>query len=196
VRVLVVTRLGDFQHQLTAMATAFGHDVIVPALHEPVVDALERGQCGIAVIDCDDRDCVRAALSAQSFGAQVILCGSIGGANQIEQSAAALTERCFSLPELTADRFGTLLTRAAEAWIMSRAIRFTDRRGQRWYVREVRTSILGHVTPSLEFVHPWQPNGGGHYARRVWAFPTNWRQCHASELEALCEGPAGRPEAR
>jgi DNA-binding NtrC family response regulator len=192
-RVLVLARDQITQDFLVALIDAAGHESIAASVLEPVVEALERVQSAVALIDLDVRDVDRAVAASQSFGAQVILFSSSRDAREVAEAAARFGVPYFAAP-IDSTRFAELLAQAAQAWTESRSIRFVDSQGRRWYVRELaENQLTGHRARSLMFVKPSQ-EAGGHVARRVWSYPPDWRNLSAAELESLSEGPPGEPQ--
>jgi hypothetical protein len=169
-----------------------GHLMVTSEPEVPLDEALDFGQCGAIVVDCEDAKLGAAADAAARFGARFILFSGRRPAGDVWEMARQLGVHSFTLP-ITDDDFRSLLTDVETEWAATRSRRFMDSLGRRWYVRELPANgAPGRMTTSLVF---WRPSlaTGDHVARRVWRFPADWRSLDDTALEALCEAPPGRP---
>jgi hypothetical protein len=188
-RVLIVARDSLVATLLATLVDLTGHEATLRAPDEALADALERGQCGGIILDCDHPDAEDVIDQAGRHGARVLLFSPALRPFEMRERSQAYGLQSFTLP-VEPGTLRALLEGLVAEWAAARARRFVDSKRRRWYVRELPpTGTPGRKEPTLVFFRPSSGDTTGeHIARRVWRYPENWRDLSDVELESLCEG--------
>jgi hypothetical protein len=179
---------------LASLVDAAGRTPVVADDGEPPDEAIARGTCGAAVVDCDHPQLDAIIDAAVRRGVRPVLFSTARDPADVAEWGARLNVPALSFPA-SADRVRSLLDRLTEEWALSRARGFSDSTGHRWYVRELPPlGSPGREAATLMFFRSSSGGtSGDHLARRVWRYPSDWRELSDAELEAICNGPPGRP---